>query len=63
MVELNVYTLLDSVVMTRILEEFWESNIETDGHILNLSSAYRILATSDKGYLKDYEAMNRFYQV
>ena len=58
----NVYTVLDTKVMDRIMQDFWKSNIDTTGTIFEASTSYRILSLNSIKYRKDYEKENRFYK-
>ena len=59
----NVYTVLDTKVMDRIMQDFWKSNIDTTGSLFEASTSYRILSLNSIKYRKDYEKDNRFYKI
>jgi len=59
--EHNIYSILDAKVMDRILQDFWNSNIDVSGTFMDASTFYQILKKSKFVYTKDEEKERRFY--
>jgi hypothetical protein len=59
--EHNIYKILDAKVMDRILQDFWNSNIDITGRFMEASSTYQIIRKSHFAYTKDQESCRRFY--
>lgn len=47
--------------MDRILQDFWNSNIDITGRFLEASTSYQIIRKSHRSYTKDQEKIRRFY--
>jgi len=58
---LDMYLLLDTKVMDRILKDFWTSNIDSNGSFFQMSVNYQILYGSSLDQSDDYENSHRFY--
>ena len=48
--------------MDRIMQEYWQSNLDASGSFLANSTAYGILTHQEDRYKYDYESKNRFYK-
>jgi len=48
--------------MDRILQDFWNSNIDITGNIMEASTVFQIMRRSSLTFYKDQEASHRFYQ-
>ena len=48
--------------MDRVMQEYWQSNLEASGSFLDGSTSYGILRHLGKEYKYDYEQMTRFYK-
>jgi hypothetical protein len=59
--EHGIYEILDTKVMDRILQDFWNSNIDVTGNFFECSSSYQIIKKSSLTYHKDQEQRRRFY--
>jgi hypothetical protein len=59
--EHNIYSILDTKLMDRILQDFWNSNIDVTGTFLEASSSFKILSLSSFSYSKDQEKLRRFH--
>lgn len=60
--EHNLYSLLGSRVMDRIMQDFWKSNMDVSGNIMEASTAYRIISRSSFAFTRDEEKEQRFYK-
>jgi len=61
MAQHNVYTVLDTRVMDRIMQDFWKSNIDVTGNILETSTSYRLLSADSFAGKIHQEEQTRFY--
>jgi hypothetical protein len=59
--EHGIFSILDTKVMDRIIQDFWNSNIDITGSFFEASTTYQILMKSSLTYTKDQEAVRRFY--
>lgn len=59
--EHNIYEILGTKVMDRIMQDYWRSNIDVTGTLLEASTAYRVLSKSSLKFTRDEEKENRFY--
>jgi hypothetical protein len=53
--EHNIYSILGSRVMDRIMQDFWRSNIDVTGNILECSTSFKIMKNSSFSFTKDEE--------
>eukprot|EP00347_Sterkiella_histriomuscorum_P018277 403346125 len=58
----NVYTILDTSSTDRILQDFWRSNIDASGYLMEASTSFRILSQRSRKKIVDVETQNRFYK-
>ena len=52
---------MESHIMDRVMQEYWQSNLDASGDFLGASTAFGILTNGESKY--DYEQLNRFYKV
>jgi len=52
---------LDAKVMDRILQDYWNSNVDVTGRFFDSSTPFKIFKLSNFAYSKDQEAAHRFY--
>jgi len=60
MAQNNVYRVLDTRIMDRIISDYWRSEFDVTGSLFEASTSYRILTQDNVSYVKDYEKSNRF---
>ena len=48
--------------MDRVMQEYWQSNLDANGSLFEASTSYRILTSFGESNLDDYERENRFYK-
>jgi hypothetical protein len=46
--------------MDRVMQEYWQSNLDASGDFMGASTAYGILSSGESKY--DFEYINRFYK-
>ena len=49
--------------MDRVMQEYWQSDLDASGSIMNASTAYGILTNSSTQNQNDYELQHRFYKA
>jgi len=59
---LDAFQIMESHIMDRVMQEYWQSNLDASGSLLGASTAYGILTHIDSDCKQDFEAFNRFYQ-
>ena len=63
---LNAFAIMETHVMDRVMQEYWQSDLDAGGSFFSTSTAFGILS-SDEGLLReedfDYESENRFYHA
>ena len=59
---LDAFQIMESHIMDRVMQEYWQSNLDASGSLLGASTAYGILTHTDSDCKQDFEAFNRFYQ-
>ena len=60
MEKLDSFKLMDTKVMDRIMKDYWNSNVDTSGSFLCMSTTYNILTGHSLSSLEDYESKHRF---
>ena len=60
---LDAFQIMESHIMDRVMQEYWQSNLDASGSFLEASTAYGILTHTDSDYNHDFEAQNRFYMA
>lgn len=58
---LDAFEIMESHIMDRVMQEYWQSNLDASGNLLEASTAYGILTHRTDRYQYDYEQRNRFY--
>ena len=62
---LDAFEIMETNIMDRVMQEYWQSNLDASGSFFETSTAYGILfrsnteITSSKDH--DYELEHRFY--
>lgn len=51
--EHGIFSILDTKVMDRIIQDFWNSNIDITGSFFEASTVYQIVTKSSMTYTKD----------
>lgn len=59
---LDAFQIMQSHIMDRVMQEYWQSNLDASGPLLGASTAYGILDHFDDRHRFDYEQKNRFYK-
>ena len=62
---LDAFEIMETHIMDRVMQEYWQSNLDASGPFLGASTCYGILTKSGEanGFKKsDYELENRFYR-
>ena len=54
--------MMETHIMDRIMQEYWQSNLDVSGSFLGSSTAYGILTHYEDRYKFDFESQNRFYK-
>lgn len=58
---LDAFKIMETHIMDRIMQEYWQSNLDVSGSFISSSTAYGILTHLEDRYKFDYERQNRFY--
>ena len=59
---LDAFQIMETKIMDRVMQEYWQSNLDASGSLFGASTAYGILMHEDgEFYHLDYERRNRFY--
>ena len=59
---LDAFDIVETNVVDRVMQEYWQSNLDASGSFLDASTAYGIINHTDDRYKYDYEYLNRFYK-
>ena len=59
---LDAFDIMQTHIMDRIMQEYWQSNLDANGNFMGASTAFRILTHYEDRYRFDYEFQNRFYK-
>jgi len=59
---LDAFEIMETHIIDRVMQEYWQSNLDASGSLFGVSTAYRILSHYEDRYLYDYETENRFYK-
>jgi hypothetical protein len=62
MAQNSVHRVLDTRIIDRIISDYWKSDVDVTGTIMEASTSYRIIKLDDISYVKDYERGSRFYK-
>ena len=65
---LDAFKIMETHIMDRVMQEYWQSNLDASGAFLGSSTCYGILTSSSDNGVKssqdfDYELENRFYKA
>lgn len=60
---LDAFQIMETHIMDRIMQEYWQSNLDISGSFMDSSTAYGILNHFDDRYNFDFESQNRFYRA
>ena len=52
---LDAFQIMESNIMDRVMQEYWQSSLDASGHFLGASTCYGILTHMDEHYKYDYE--------
>ena len=62
---LDAFAIMETHIMDRVMQHYWQSDLDAGGSFFGMSTAFGIL-NSDDGLLReqdfDFEAATRFYQ-
>ena len=58
---LDAFEIMESHIMDRVMQEYWQGNLDASGSFLEASTAFGILTHFDSRFSYDYEQLNRFY--
>ena len=59
---LDAFDVVETHVIDRVMQEYWQSNLDASGPFLGASTAYQILNNNEDSDTFDYEYVNRFYK-
>ena len=59
---LDAFEIMETHIMDRIMQEYWQSNLDVSGSFLGNSTAYGILTHYEDRFNFDYESKHRFYK-
>ena len=57
---LDAFPIMETHIVDRVMQEYWQSNLDANGLVLGASTTFRILTKSEEGF--DYEYGTRFYK-
>ena len=59
---LDAFEVMETHIMDRVMQEYWQSNLDASGSFLGASTLYGIVKHQNDRYKYDYELKNRFYK-
>lgn len=59
---LDAFKIMQSHIMDRVMQEYWQSDLDASGSLMGASTAYSILTQNDSRNVIDYELQHRFYK-
>ena len=63
---LDAFEIMETHIMDRVMQEYWQSNLDAGGSFLAASTSYGILTRSGDSFSSnqdyDFELENRFYK-
>lgn len=59
---LDAFLIMETHIMDRIMQEYWQGNLDVSGSFLDSSTAYGILMHYSDRYRYDFESQHRFYK-
>lgn len=59
---LNAFEIMETHIMDRIMQEYWQSNLDASGSFFSDSTSYQILEHYSDRFSYDFESENRFYK-
>ena len=51
----DAFKIMETNIMDRVMQEYWQSNLDASGHFLGASTLYGILSHYDDRFKYDYE--------
>ena len=62
----DAFEIMETHILDRVMQEYWQSNLDASGSFLGASTAFGILTRSKDSFTSnqdfDYELENRFYK-
>ena len=58
---LDAFEVMETHIMDRVMQEYWQGNLDAGGNFFETSTTYGILTQEKSG--EDYESENRFYNM
>jgi len=59
---LDAFEIMETHIMDRVMQEYWQGNLDAGGSFFGTSTAHGIINQSS-GKKEDYENDNRFYKA
>ena len=59
---LDAFEVMETHIMDRVMQEYWQSNLDASGSFFGASTLYSIIQHQNERYKFDYELKNRFYK-
>ena len=59
---MDAFEIMETHIMDRVMQEYWQSNLDASGHFLSASTTFTIL-THISARLTDCELEHRFYKT
>lgn len=59
---LDAFEIMETHIMDRVMQEYWQGGLDASGSILGRSTCYNILTHFGERYRMDYEHTYRFYK-
>ena len=59
---LDAFPVMETHIMDRVMQEYWQSNLDSSGDFMAASTCYSILSHQEDRYTYDFEHRHRFYQ-
>ena len=59
---LDAFAIMETHIMDRVMQEYWQSSLDAGGSIFDSSTPHRILNHMDDRFQVDCESENRFYK-
>lgn len=59
--QFDMYKLLETSVIDCIMVDLWNSDVDSNGWLLENSTSFQIMKCYKKGFIQDYERKHRFY--
>ena len=59
---LDAFDIMETHIMDRVMQEYWQSSLDAGGSVFASSTLYAILTRYEDRYNYDSESKNRFYR-